>query len=259
MDVLHWERVGDPSGPPLVMVHGFTQTGRSWGDFGALLARGRQLVLLDLPGHGGSGHVLADLPTGGRLIVEAAGQALGGRPFDLLGYSLGARFALHAALASPERVARLVVIGATAGIEDPGAAARRRSADETLADALESDGDVTAFLRRWLAAPMFAGLPFGPSDLAERLRNTATGLASSLRLAGTGTQEPLWERLGRLATPTLALAGHDDPRFVAHALRLAGTMPAAVPAIVPGSRHAAHLHQPRTSARIVGHWLDQAP
>ncbi len=44
----------------------------------------------------------------------------------------------------------------------------------------------------------------------ERLRNSPAGLASSLRLCGTGTQEPLWDLLGSLPCPVLALAGTDD-------------------------------------------------
>ena len=63
---------------------------------------------------------------------------------------------------------------------------------------------------------MFARL--GPAAQAEeRRRNTATGLASSLRLTGTGTQEPLWERMPSIDVPLLALAGTDDVRFAAHA------------------------------------------
>ena len=48
---------------------------------------------------------------------------------------------------------------------------------------------------------------------AERLRNSASGLAASLRLSGTGTQEPSWDRLPLLRSPVLALAGADDIRF----------------------------------------------
>ena len=45
------------------MLHGFTQTGRLWGRFEDLLRAQRTVVAVDLPGHGGSGAVRADLPT----------------------------------------------------------------------------------------------------------------------------------------------------------------------------------------------------
>jgi 2-succinyl-6-hydroxy-2,4-cyclohexadiene-1-carboxylate synthase len=231
------------------MAHGFTQTGRLWGPFGERLAGGHQLVLVDLPGHAGSGAVAADLEAGGELLAAAAGPA----PFDLLGYSLGARFALHAALAHPGSVRRLVLLGATAGIEDPAVRAERRRRDEALADELERTGDLEGFLRRWLSSPMFAGLR--ALGLAERRRNTAGGLASSLRLAGTGAMAPLWDRLGELTMPVLVLAGAGDPRFAAHGARLAAGLPNAAFSLVPGAGHAAHLEQPALSAALVGHFL----
>ncbi len=258
MSVLHWESVGDRGAPAIVLAHGFTQTGRLWGAFGDRLGQTHHLVLVDLPGHGGSSDVETNLVDGAEQLVEAADEALNGAPFDLLGYSLGARFALHAALAQPGRVARLVVIGATGGIEDPDAAARRRASDEAMATRLESTGDLAGFLEGWLQAPMFFGLRADAADLAERLRNTPRGLASSLRRAGTGTQAPLWDRLGAVPVPALVVAGQDDPRFAAHAARLASIMPSAAFSLVPGARHAAHLHQPAITARMIQGWLDHA-
>jgi 2-succinyl-6-hydroxy-2,4-cyclohexadiene-1-carboxylate synthase len=85
--------------------------------------------------------------------------------------------------------------------------------------------------------------------------NTAPGLASSLRLCGTGTQEPLWGRLGQLGCPVLALAGTDDSRFSAYALRVARLAPRGVASLVPGGGHAAHLAQPEHTWRLVEHWL----
>ncbi|MGP0031363.1 MAG: alpha/beta fold hydrolase [Acidimicrobiales bacterium] len=249
---LHVEVRG--SGPPLVLLHGFTQTARLWGPFGDLLARDHTLVGIDLPGHAGSDAVRADLPGTATLVAEAAAATLGDLPYDVLGYSLGARVALHLATGSDPPPGRMIVIGATGGIEDPEARRARRQADEAAAAALEASGDVDAFLVRWLGGPLFAHL--GAAALTEeRRRNTADGLASSLRLAGTGTQEPLWERLATLTTPVLALAGSDDSRFAAHALRLAGGAAQTVASLVPGGGHAVHLQQPTVVARHVRHWL----
>ncbi len=251
-----------------MLVHGFTQTGRSWGRFGELIEPGRRVVRVDLPGHGASGGARADLAETGALVLRAAsagggsadgdgaGDDAGGGagPLDLLGYSLGARVALHAALDPPGSVRRLVLIGGTAGIEDAEARAARRRRDEAMADALEADGDVEAFLRRWLASPMFSGLR--DPGLAARRENTAAGLASSLRLAGTGTQAPLWDRLSALGPPALLLAGADDLRFAAVAARMARAMPTAAFSLVPGAGHAAHLAQPELTARMVTRFLD---
>jgi 2-succinyl-6-hydroxy-2,4-cyclohexadiene-1-carboxylate synthase len=246
---LHAETRGEGD-RTLVLAHGFTQTGRLWGVFGARIGRGRRVVAVDLPGHGGSSEVRADLSQGGRLLLDTAGSG----PIELVGYSLGARFALHAALEAPEQVARLVLISGTAGIEDPEERERRRRRDAQLADELEERGDVDAFIRQWLAAPMFATLRGGAAGEDERRRNSAAGLASSLRLAGAGAQEPLWHRLGELTMPVLVLAGATDPRYQALGLRLAAGTGGTF-AVVPGAGHAVHLEQPALSARIVGQWL----
>jgi len=250
---LHAEVRG--AGPPLVVLHGFTQTGRLWGRFGDILADSHTLVAVDLPGHGDSGSVRADLPTTAGLVAEAARTVVGAEPCALLGYSLGARVALQVAIATDLPLRRVVFIGVTAGIEDPAARARRRESDDALADDLEASGDVERFIDAWLEGPMFERLAPDAAGRSERLRNSAPGLASSLRLCGPGTQEPLWGDLPTLACPVLAMAGSDDIRFAAHALRIARLVPHGVASLVPGGGHALHLAQPEQAGRIVRHWL----
>jgi 2-succinyl-6-hydroxy-2,4-cyclohexadiene-1-carboxylate synthase len=238
----------------LALLHGFTQTGRLWGRFGDGLADSYTLVAVDLPGHGGSDAVRADLPASGGLVADAIRGAVGDVPCGLLGYSLGARVALHVVTQSDLHVSRVVLIGATGGIEDPEARAARRRSDESLAEGLEASGDVEGFIETWLRGPLFERLG-DEADRHERLRNSAGGLASSLRLCGTGTQEPLWDAVPTIRCPVLALAGTDDARFAEHARRLASLAPSGVVSLVPGGGHAVHLAQPDHTGRIVAHWL----
>ncbi|HYA69248.1 MAG TPA: alpha/beta fold hydrolase, partial [Acidimicrobiales bacterium] len=165
---------------------------------------------------------------------------------------------LHVVTGTDLDLRHAVLIGATGGIEDSDARARRRRADEATADALETADDVARFLDDWLRGPLFGLLSLEAADRSERLRNSAAGLASSLRLCGTGTQVPLWDRLSTLRCPVLAMAGTDDTRFAAHALRIARQAPQAVASLVPGGGHAVHLSQPEQAWRIVQHWLDPA-
>lgn len=245
------------SGPPLALLHGFTQTGRLWGRFGDALADSYTLVAVDLPGHAGSDAVRADLPASGRLVADAVRGAVGDVQCALIGYSLGARVALHVLTQTDLRVSRAVLIGATGGIEDPEASAARRRSDEARADELEASNDVEGFLETWLRGPLFERLG-DEAARDERLRNSAAGLASSLRLCGTGTQEPLWAAIPSISCPILALAGTDDARFAAHALRIVRLASSGVVSLVPGGGHAVHLAQPDHTGRIVGHWLGDA-
>jgi 2-succinyl-6-hydroxy-2,4-cyclohexadiene-1-carboxylate synthase len=255
---LHKEEAG--SGRPLVLAHGFTQTGRCFGALSDDLATDHRLVLVDLPGHGGSAAVEADLPSGAELLVRAGGRGC------YVGYSMGARFCLHAALAHPEAVSSLVLVSGTAGLEDALERRARRIADEQLADELAplSGGSPTTsveqFLRRWLAQPMFAGLDERGAAFAERARNSAAGLASSLRRAGTGTQQPLWDRIGELEMPVLSITGGLDEKFTALARRMVGAIGANASAVVVAQAgHAPHLERPAEVARLVRSFAAGAP
>jgi 2-succinyl-6-hydroxy-2,4-cyclohexadiene-1-carboxylate synthase len=232
----------------LVLVHGFTQTGASWGPIARRLAAvGHEVMTPDLPGHGARSKVRATLPETAGLLAEECGPAC------YIGYSLGGRVCLQLAKQHPEVVERLVVLSATAGIDDPDERAKRRAADNRLADELESSGDVAAFLERWLAGPLFASLPREAAGMEARLNNTADGLASSLRLAGTGAQEPLWDRLGSLPMPVLVVAGELDEKFGALGKRLVAAIGAyARLELIAGAGHAAHLERPDAFVDVIG-------
>jgi 2-succinyl-6-hydroxy-2,4-cyclohexadiene-1-carboxylate synthase len=237
---------------PVALLHGFTQTRRCWGPFGESLGIDRPLVALDLPGHG-SATAEADLdcPEAARALVDRTGTA------DWLGYSLGGRIALHAALEHPGHVRSLVLIGATAGIRDTSEREDRRRLDEERALHLEAVG-VPRFCREWLEMPMFAELPRWAQFEPERASNTVHGLAMSLRNAGTGSMVPLWEALGTLTMPVLCLAGARDTRFAEHAERMAEAIGAnASVTLIDGAGHAAHLERPLSTCEAVGHFLDR--
>jgi 2-succinyl-6-hydroxy-2,4-cyclohexadiene-1-carboxylate synthase len=240
------------AGRRLVLVHGFTQTGRSWDVVAPRLATSHEVVAVDAPGHGDSGALLTDLPGGAELLGATSGRA------TYVGYSMGGRLALHLAVARPGLVDGLVLIGATAGIEDDAQRAARRTADVQLAASIERDG-VAPFLDRWLAQPLLAGLPHRADDRADRLRNTAAGLAASLRLAGTGTQEPLWDRLVELTMPVLLVTGELDTKFTAIAERMAASLPRATLAVVPDAGHTVHVERPDAFVDVLERWLADHP
>jgi 2-succinyl-6-hydroxy-2,4-cyclohexadiene-1-carboxylate synthase len=242
--------VEEGSGPRVVIVHGFTQTLRSWDPIAARLGARRTVARVDLPGHGGSASVRLDF-----VETTAALGAVGGQA-GYVGYSLGGRLCLRLALDRPDLVGALVLVGASPGLRDPHERAARREADDALATTIEREG-TAAFLERWLAGPLFVDLRPAPADLAARQANPPEGLAAALRLLGTGAQEPLWDRLDELGLPVLLVAGEDDAKFAA----LAGDMavrigPSAEVALVPQAGHAAHLEQPEAVTTLIERFLD---
>jgi len=251
---LHVETCGQ--GRRLVLAHGFTQSGRVWGGLVDDLSVHHQLAMVDLPGHGGSSEIRADLVDGAALLGDAGGLT------SYLGYSMGARFCLHLALARPDLVDRLVLVSGTAGIDGAAERAERRWADRKLAERLDpvkggpAEDSVAEFIDRWAANPIFGRVPAEANALDERKRNTPAGLASSLREAGTGTQVPLWNRLGELRMPVLVMAGARDTKFTALGQRMVGAIGANARFVQIGDAdHAPHLQRPHHVATVVHTFL----
>ena len=249
---LHTRTLG--RGSHLVLLHGFTQTSVSWEPVTERLLPGHQVTTVDLPGHGASTETGADLADTARLVVESTG------PSVLVGYSMGGRVALRVALDHPQRVRALVLIGATAGIDDPGERAERRHRDEVLARNIETDG-TGPFVRRWMQGPLFRHLVPRADDLEARLANPAAGLAESLRRSGTGTMDPpWWNELARISAPVLVMAGTEDPKFTALGHRMVDAIgPSARFAPVAGAGHAAHLEQPSAVAALIAEFAGSLP
>jgi 2-succinyl-6-hydroxy-2,4-cyclohexadiene-1-carboxylate synthase len=211
----------------LVLLHGFSGTHRAWdGVIERLDPERYRPLALDLPGHGAAA---ADPPPIGfdqcvRAVLEQSPER-----FALCGYSLGGRVALHVALAAPERVARLVLVAANPGIEDPTERSERRAADERLASRLETE-PYEDWIESWRTQPLFAEDPpaVGALARADQRRNDPFALAAAMRGLSAGLMEPLWERLGELPMPVDLIAGERDRKFVALSER-------ALPLLADGS------------------------
>jgi len=237
------------SATPVLLLHGFTQTSASWGAIAEPLSGMFPVLVPDLPGHGGASHLAADLWETADLLAATLGSN-GAERANWVGYSMGGRAALHLAFAHPHLVSKLVLVSTSAGIDGAGERAARRLRDEELAQRIESGGDerLHEFFAEWLSQPLFATLSPERAGLDERLRNTASGLATSLRTSGAGAQEPLWHRLpelGKRRLPVLLIVGELDTAYRNHAGRMAQAIgPSASVVVVPGSGHACHLEHP---------------
>ena len=225
---------------PAVLLHGFAGTARHWD---RVLAFGLDAVTLTLSD--------ADPMTPDGVSTLAAAAAPG--PLALAGYSMGGRLALHAALAMPERVERLVLVSASAGIEDAHERERRREADDALAREIEHR-DIDWFVERWRAVPLFAHDPAWVAEEVARdeRRCTPAALAACLRAFGSGAMAPMWDRLSELAMPVVVLAGERDQQYVAAAQRLVEAIATAELRVVPGAGHRLALEAPEAVAAALG-------
>jgi len=234
--------------PAVLFLHGFTHTGASWGPVVWELGERYRALTPDLRGHGSASE--AQPVTLDAVIEDLRGVAP--PPRTVVGYSMGGRIALHLALADPNHVARLILIGASPGIAEAPLREERLRSDERMAQEIEASS-IEAFVRRWEQTPVLAGLPpdAGARAHADRLRNTPQGLARALRGLGTGALPSLWDRLGELHSPVTLVVGEHDEKFVEIARRMAELIAQAETVIVPSAGHAVHLEAPGRVAEIV--------
>ena len=237
-----------------------------------------RLAAVDLPGHGGS-HALT--PGLGQHSSEATAAAVAAlltqtwsregqlpRPPAVVGYSMGARLALHLALRHGYAVGGCAAISGSAGIQGATARAVRAARDADLAQALQAGG-AAAFCRTWYQQPLFtpfAAHPrFARAEAARAPRRHASSLALSLAGMSPGLAPDLWAELraspqpqGGAPRPLLLVAGALDSKFVAAATAMAaaaGPGFASRVSLVPDCGHAVHLEAPEALVLLLGSFL----
>lgn len=240
--------------PEVVFLPGFMQHADTWSPIAAAIRERYPVRLLEF----------ATWTFEGRLgEIRAVGE--GG---VLVGYSMGGRLALHAAVRWPDAFAGLAVLGASGGVADPDG---RRRADEELARWIETH-PIEDVVAHWEQNPVFASqsAELVEAQRAGRLDHDPVQVAALLRTAGQGALPPIWSEIAELrrTVPLLAMAGSDDPLYVEAARTLTkGAGPSRIPQpgegpapslrVVEGCGHAAHLERPDLVAQALLEFLDE--
>ena len=234
-------------GDPVLLLHGFASDANDdWvetGWFAALVAAGCDVVAPDLRGHGQS--VKSRDPADYRLdtfagdVATLCNHCWGDLPFSLIGYSMGAHVAMSVALASPRRVASLVLggmgdrIAATVGLAPE------------FADALDTPDEGRSGDRREL--PSYA-VRFR-QHAASRPFNDLRVLAACLRGQSTAFDLDL---LAGVTAPTLVIVGDED-RLAGAPYPVATFLAEGVAQTVPGVNHASALADRTFRERALAH------
>jgi 2-succinyl-6-hydroxy-2,4-cyclohexadiene-1-carboxylate synthase len=234
----------------VLFIPGFMQRGDAWRPVAELLPERYPSTLLDHDEHSLEGRL--------REIADTAPDTAGEPRPVLVGYSLGGRLALRAALRDPDAFAGLVTVGATAGIEEGPLRVARAEADEKLASWMEAM-PIEDIVGLWERQPMFADQSDALVEAQRpgRLAHDPRALALLLRTAGQGVLEPVWHELRALQLPLLAIAGSRDDGYSRAAKRIASTAPHARAAVVEEAGHAPQLQRPDEVARLLTEFLDR--
>lgn len=214
------------SRPTVLALHGFALGGAMYDELAELVDG--DLVAPNLPGHAGRDAANTEWDSA---IGEVIALVTELRPSVVLGYSMGGRLALGAALDQPEYFSRLVLTSASLGIADAGEREARRRRDCGVAALLEERG-IEQFVDEWIKHPLIKGSE--PLDDIRR-RNSPAGLAGALRGMGQGVQPYLGDELSRLIVPTTWMAGGEDDAYASIARQAAETVGELI--IVSGAGH----------------------
>lgn len=262
--VLAYYAWGLPDNPALLLLHGFFGTAYDWEFYARLWATRYFVIAPDLPGHGLSPW----LPTSRNMsLVETASalhtlmSGLNIQQYGVLGYSFGGRVALHLSLVAGNALSCMVLESTSPGIHDPQERESRRRQDNQLADMILERG-IEWFVSYWGALPLFSSQSRLPPSIREqvrqrRFRQDPHGLAQSLRAAGTGTQQSLWDKLETIRVPVLLITGALDEKFCAISAAMQRQWPNAQAVSIGSAGHNVHLEQPRAFRTAVDPFIQR--
>jgi len=217
--------------PTVLALHGFTLGGGMFAELSEMLAA--EVIAPDLPGHGGRGAEHTDWR---QAVAEVAAMAHRYAPDLVLGYSMGGRIALAAALHDAEAFPGLVLVSTSLGIAEPADRRRRRAEDEKLAKQIEEQG-LEQFLADWGRNPILATTETAVDLASLRRHGTAQGITAALRGMGQGSQPYLLPNVPGLSVPVDWIAGSLDDKYVAIAHEAAAASPRVRAHIVAGVGH----------------------
>jgi 2-succinyl-6-hydroxy-2,4-cyclohexadiene-1-carboxylate synthase len=226
----------------LVFLHGFLGSPGEWQPLLNTLEVDAPRLALPLP--------VADCWDDGiqRLVNQLPDHSL------LVGYSLGGRVALGAALISPERVLGLCLISPNPGIDDDDRVARAHQDAATARRMLE--GSWPRFLDDWYRQELFSSLDEATRTtwVQQRLMLDRRYQAKLLSCYSISNQPDYRQKLSLLATATIVV-GEYDRKYVAIGQAMQRQAPDIALQIVPSAGHAVHREQPAALAKILKAFL----
>ncbi len=269
--------------PQLLLLHGFTGSPLSWSRIIRLLPSGSEVFVPPLPGHagraivgpGGEASVTSSEPpqASSRAVVSPAysapaasfsdrcaqvldwAESAGFRRGLVVGYSLGARFALGMLDRDPTHFSGALLIGVHPGLTDPEQRRARLMADQQRIEALRAK-PLDEFLEAWQAQPLFASQRRLSDELLQEQRlirstHNADGLAASLRDSGLGQMPNYADLFRRLSIPVQLAVGGEDHKFGEIARALVKASPRCMLCVVDGCGHNLLLEQPTQIAQLI--------
>lgn len=254
---LHVEQAGD--GPVLTMLHGFLVDSGQWDAEFAGLAGGHRVLRYDARGFGRS--TIEPGPYALHQDLASVLDATGIERSSLLACSGGAATALDFALAYPQRVDALILVGAGYWEQFADSTPAARAFLQALGNQ-DVAGMIDSSLRAFTDGPRRR-----PSQVDAVARQRTQAMTARMFRRGSNywqraaldqrvPQPSALERLGEVGAPTLLIVGSEDqPEVIALSERIADGIPGARLLQVQGAGHHVNLEAPDAVLAEVRRWL----
>lgn len=253
---LHHEVAGPPDGPVLILIGSLGTRLTMWDPQVAALSDRFRVVRCDVRGHGGSPvpvgpYAISDL--GADLVALLDTLAI--ERAHVCGLSIGGMTSLWVAAHAPERVHRLVACCTTARFEPGAAEGYLGRARLVRTDGLEDIAD--AVIGRWFTDDFAAARPEVVGRMrADLIATPREGYAACCEALAA---LDLTAELGRIAAPTLVIAGADDVATPpAYGEAIAAAVPGARREILADAAHLANLERPEQVNQLLTEFLKEA-
>jgi pimeloyl-ACP methyl ester carboxylesterase len=254
---LHYEVAGE--GPPVVLVHAGIADSRMWEPQWTSFPPVHRTVRFDMRGFGETPLSPGSFSNARDLVGLLERLALG--PAALVGVSLGGRVVLEVAVARPELVSALVLVGAGFPGHDWTEETQAGWAEEEAAlERGDLDAAVEVNLRMWVDGPgrSSADVDAGVRQQVAVMQRRAFEL--QLPVGDEAEEEPLVpdlaQRVTEVRVPTLIVVGEEDrPDMHMIADRLAAAIPHARRETIPATAHVPSLERPDEFDRLVLEFL----
>ncbi|MGH9939167.1 MAG: alpha/beta fold hydrolase, partial [Blastocatellia bacterium] len=250
---LRYAEGGAPEGRPIILLHGYTD---SWFSFSRALPHfdpNWRVYILDQRGHGDSerpadGYTFQDFAADVIAFMDAKGI----KRATLVGHSMGSFVAQGVAIAAPERVERLVLVGSATTVRNE-AVAEFRQAVEKLDEPVPVE-----FAREFQVSTVHHPVPNEFMDRVVAESGKAPARVWKAVMAGMLAGD-YKARLAEIRTPTLIVWGDRDAFFLrAEQDSLAAALPHAVLKVYPETGHCPNWERPEQFAQDLKDFINRA-
>lgn len=262
---IHYQVWGDPSadptGAPLVLIHGFASSSLEFFRLAPILAETRSVVAVDLAGFGFSERLLRASPTyshrGQAELVAGLIDGLGLRRADVVGASYGGAIAGQLALDRPDLVRHIVFVDAQiyAAGSGPGEFVARLplGLNRALTWLTLGGGPLSSRLFELACFEVAACQAGGDLTAVFTPPTTIEGNVRGLiAFSRSPTDQRLPAEVGAIRQSALVIWGrHDAIVPLENGLRLAEELPDARLALIEDAGHVPHIERPAETARLI--------